>query len=377
MLNKNVAKAIQDELHEIIEALELDITIDITHDIRKYDTAKRNKDNDKYTPAVLRAAGDPFHFSSLDAKVYSYELLIYGFSKDRDNLEKVFNLYSNQTRGTIEVEGQDVVKYISRLEVNDFKSSSDGLNDKRFEAVVDIDLHATPDVVKGIETSIKIGEDLLPFHLLRFRKDISLIPNVKYGGNNTSVKLISEQMQIEVPVYKDSSLVQNLLMDVLAENYNKLYELKYEINNIVKTTSMTLRVGTIEYNRTHMPVTMWLTFERALSRKEFTIDETTIPVLRWAYSSNTELTSKSTENSVKSKPLGLGRTISALFVNDGSEKMKELIANINLIDKTKRFEIEYEINDVKFNYNMIVKDGTIQVTEHPDLIVECLFVEGD
>lgn len=377
MLTENVAKKIQDDLHGIAIGLGYtDVVFNITADIQKYESDMTNKDGVDYNPCVLKLSGTPFTFSSLDIEVYSYSLSIYGISKHRKHIEEIFAEYKRLNNVRKNVGGHQVYIYASNMLTDDFENTEDGRNKKRFNARVEIELQVLPYAVDGVSTKLKIDNVEIPFNTIRFRKDKSLIPNVDFGHSNTSVKLINETMQIEIPAIVENAKIMGLLAYTLNDNYNKPYLIQWEIGNIIKTTDMVFRVGTVEYNRNGQPITFWATFERALTRKDFKIDGVTIPVLKWSLNGNAEITSISKSDGIKSKIIGNGRIITALLLNDGSAKIKEIINNINNHDKLKQFNVAFTVNDVSFNYQMIIKDGSIQVTEHPDLMVECTFIEG-
>ena len=92
--------------------------------------------------------------------------------------------------------------------------------------------------------------------------------------------------------------------------------------------------------------------------------------------SKTEITSKTTLDGVKSKPVTTGRQVSALLLNNGSAKIQEIIQTLNMHDKDKRFQLSIEVGSITLTYSMIIESGAISATEHPDLVVDVLFVEG-
>ena len=78
---KDVARKIQDDLHDIAQDLGHDVTFNITDNIQRYESDMLNK-AEVYNPCVLRLTNDPFAFESLDIKIYVYELQIYIHNKD-------------------------------------------------------------------------------------------------------------------------------------------------------------------------------------------------------------------------------------------------------------------------------------------------------
>lgn len=377
MLTENVAKKLQDDLHQIASDLGYDdVVFNITANIQKYESDMKNKDGDDYNPCVLKLNGTPFTFSSLDIEIYDYTLSIYGISRKRKKIEEIFVAYKKLNNIRKNIGNNQVYLYASNLLIDDFENTEDGRNKKRFNGRVDIEIQLLPYTIDGVSTSISFDNIVIPFNTIRFRKDKSLIPNIEFGGSNTSVKLISETMQLEIPAIAENSKIMELLSDTLNDNYNKKYLIKWEIGNIIKTVDMIFRVGTVEYNRNGQPITFWVTLERALTRKDFKVDGVTIPVLKWSFNGSAEITSISKSDGVKSKIIGNGRTVTALFLNDGSTKINDIIENVKNHSKFKRFNLVFNINDIVFDYQMIINNGSIQVTEHPDLMIECTFIEG-
>lgn len=375
MITKTVAQKIQDDLHIIADYLGYEVSFNITEYIQKYQSDMKNADDLNYNPAVLSLVGDPFVFSSLNTEILNYELEVHALAKDRLKIEEIFKVYRNNNKQATTIEGLSVYIYSSNIHIDDFTKSQDGRNKRYFNGRVDIQLQVLPYTIDGNSTILKLDDIEIPFNTLRFRKDKSLIPNVSFGSSNADVKLVSETLQVEIPI-TDNTKVSELLFDCLNDSYNKKYQVKYEINDIVKTVDMVLRVGTIEYNKNGNPITFWITLERALGRKDFKIDGITIPAIRWSFSSDLEITSTSKESGVKSRPVANGRGISVLLVNDQSSKINDIIENINQHGIDKRFMVSFDINDLEFSYSMIIKNGSLQVTEHPDLLVECTFIEG-
>lgn len=374
MIVKDVANKIQDDLHNIVDNLDYDIVFNITDNIQRYESDMKNADEVGYNPCVLSLIADPFVFSSLDIEVLNYELRVYGKVSQRYFIEEVFKVYRENKQSTV-IGANGVYIYSTNIQYDDFVKSEDGRNKRYFEGVVDIQLQILPYSIDGNSTTLKLDDIEIPFTTFRFRKDKSLIPNISFGSSNTDVKLVSETMQIEIPVVVNEK-VSELLLDVLNDSYNKKYTINYEISNITKTVDMILRVGTIEYNKNGNPITFWITLERALGRKDFKIDGITIPAIRWAFSSDLEITSTYKESGVKSRPIANGRGITVLLVNDQSAKIDDIIENINQHEVDKRFNVEYQVNDKTYSYSMVIKNGSLQVTEHPDLLVECTFIEG-
>ena len=377
MITLDIAKQIQDDINVISADLGHDIVFIIKDDTQRYDTRMITRDGKTYQPCVLSLSSNPVTLDELQLTQSSYRLFILGETDKRREIEQIFYTYQNRENKQSIINNKVVQIYSSNLFKDDFIKSEDGQNLSKIIGRVEIETYSTAyDQLSGFDTTLKIDNTIIPFNLIRYRKDKSLISNVNFGNNNIDIKLVNEELQIEIPIIEDNVKIMELLNDTLNNNYNKSYQLIWKIGNLEATMDMTLRVATIDYNRNNNPLTFWVTLQRTLSRKDFKIDGVTIPAIRWAYNGNVEITSKSASNGVKSKIIGVGRSVSALLLNDNSLKVNEIIDAIDNHDKNKRFNVSMGINAKTLTYSMIVKEGNIQVTENPDLMLEVTFIEG-
>lgn len=279
MLLKDVAKKIQDDLNLIADNLGYaDVVFNITDNIQRYESDMKNSDDVSYTPCVVKMNGSPFKFESLDITVRNYELSIYGFAIQRHKVEKIVHEYTKIEQSNIS--GIGVFQYASELFIDEFLSSQDGYNKKRFDGRVDIELQIPPTTITGHNVNIKVDDIVIPFRSIRYRKDKSIISNIPFNDSSANdVKMVSDTIEVEIPV-TDNSDVLALFSEMLDATYNKTHVLSWAIGSITKVIQVTMRVGTMSLLNNNNPLTFWVTFELALPRKTMTIDRITFPVLR-------------------------------------------------------------------------------------------------
>lgn len=378
----DLAKIIQDDLHDIVNQLGYDVTFVVTADIQKYESYMKTKDNDNYIPIVIKRLNDTYLFTDFDIRVTDYQLSIYGLASKRKDIEDIFKEYSKRDYAQhIDMNGEPFYVYSQQMVTDSFITTTDGANTRRFLATVDIQIQVPPKITKGSDVTLIIDGLNIPFYSIRFRKDKSLIPNVEFNGVNSSLSLTNEILVLEIPLSRTSG-IQALLQEVLEYRYNITHEIKLEFKlsetrTLTKEALMVTRIGNIEFGYDNEPIAMFVTFERALTRRDFKVDGEIIPVIQWGYGSKSQNISISTVNGIKNKPINQSRQINAVFAYSFPNIMLENIIN-EINNNTERvFEVEYQIGpNLTYTYNMIVDSGNILVTENPDMIVEVTFIES-
>ena len=286
MLIKDVAKKIQDDLNTIADTLGYtDVVFNLTDNIQRYETDMKNYDDEKYTPGVVKQNGAPFLFNSLDIESRDYEITIYGWAKQRPVVEKIFDEYKKDGNTSTGIGDNKIFLYSSGLIIDKFGNSTDGLNSKRFEAIVDINVQILPYTLDGSSVSVKVDGVSIPFKVIQYRKDKSVIQNIPYASNNSNINMVSDTFVLELPATLNSK-IQELLGNVLDATYNKKYVVEWTLGTIVKTFDVIMRTGNITLINNSNPITFSATFELALPRNTIQINGQQFEILKKTFNAD-------------------------------------------------------------------------------------------
>lgn len=246
-----IAKLIQD----LLNTTELEFRI--TDERQEFDTYKKS---DKHIAGIVVQLLSNYLYDEFGNRVTSYQIEFEGKNKDFNDFKSVLQTFPNNEL----FEGLYI--YSQQPIFDDFTETG---GSKKFKARLFFQLVEVVGGISGKTQTIKVDNVTIPFAETLFRKDKSVISNVTYGTQN-DIKVINETLTLTLPILTIPK-IQELLLDVLDDSYNKKYELEWSVGGLVKTASFTSRGGYLNTSNAPEPMTFSIILERALPRKKFEI----------------------------------------------------------------------------------------------------------
>jgi len=393
-LDNTIASAIQTKLNTIAEALHTseDITNKIIFKVTaNYDdyykiTEMEYKmtDSIRYTPVLLQKTQSSMVDDFLSGfYTESYSLIVYGFQKDKNDLEKILDNYVyNESSVDKEVMTDYVVKKnTSRPQFQGLFADGSGRDEKRATYIINFTWDYVLGGIISDDVTITIDSVAVTHVQLGLTSEKISIGNVAYGNNTKPVGASGVILSLTLPLQIGNTKHTALLTDLLNKSYNKSYAISVAFSTIYTMAyTMTLKRGSINYVRDQI-ISFTCEFEEALPRTTVTIDSVAVPVLRFAMTNDITkgdgLVAPNTKV-LKYEAESLARTWRIRFGYDSTQSknvdLLKAILDSDFFDTSYTLGITVAGITAK-TYTVMLASGTYDFEQTGELSYECVFVE--
>ena len=369
---------LQGQLNTVSLSLEYDLDFILGDDYLKYLKRIKNADGSYYVPGVVSLINKPVMVDDVGLLVSSYELVLYGFKDTKEQLDTILDNLTDG--GSFVFDSNTAYAYFGTVQ-KESQASNDGNADSRVIYTLDVELHVVVGSLPSNLSKVEILDDekyvKIPYTSVQFKKDKALTLNTTYSDSNDSIKLVTDTLQLEMPIISTNAVLLDLLANVLDSSYNKKYTLKWTLTSgITKEWDVILKVGWINYIDNPNPITFGVILERALPRKTITVDSVALPCIQFTVENNTvnsEAIVNSTSKLNESTAVSSSLSITALFSYDESEKADEIIDEMNGVTQNTTFEVSYDIGENTYTHNMYVLRCNVSALESGDMSYQVTF----
>lgn len=282
LTDKQVKNLIETKLTSITNALEYDIQFEGDTDYYNHDWIKRHVGT-LITPFSLRETDAEISSDGLRIKTARYILILLGFSKDRNELDDIINVFINDLssgENELIVEGEKsynvAYSFLGKDIGVDFAEGS-GSAQKRFEIGIEFEVSSSSAMLNTNDVKLEIENERIPFRSLRIdhgkenliaRETEYSSPDNKYTNNNTLV----------VEVYVTDSL--NLLN---SQNINMHKDIKLTIGEqVIYDNDKFLYLGYQFSTEQTGILTAYLYFEMVKENIRFKVNDKFVNVLSYS-----------------------------------------------------------------------------------------------
>lgn len=392
-----LAKDIQSKLEDIsfgIGEEENFIQFSITDDIQIYQNTNLKKNNRTFTPGILRQIPGGFG-PDQQWGVYSaqYQLEVYGYRKERNELREVFGEFIRTYNGNdyvpelgYDVFEDDRVGVISLGEfiIDDYDNSNDGTNTNRLTGYLDIMISVFVGGLSAKETSIKIEGVEIPFDEIQYKQDKSLVSTLPLSNMTENPhmdnKLIYELLTLNIP-FKIDNNVDMILGRILDKTFNDEFEIEWELTEeITKKDKYVVRSAFVQYNQMNEAIGVLVSFENTTETQKILIDGEEMIVLDFNFSSvrGTEAFNTSHEDG-NIEVLQVNTTYSygislSLLYNNNSEVFKNLRSDVLNRNLDTSHILTIVLDDEHIDHEVILIDGTWSFNERANQVLQISLV---
>lgn len=200
---------VQNKLNAIAELLEKDNRFIITDTVQDYETYITLKDGENeynYTPGIARILTPIMPSTRVGLYTGTYELELYGYTDERNDIEEIFNFYMKNYSGmTIMIGGYNVGLDIGSFNIsNATRSTQDGFNElgDRFTASILFNLSTglNAELNKGNEIKVFIDGTKIAYENIQLRNTKSVI-NTEFNPAENN-KLVTDSITLTMPLTK-------------------------------------------------------------------------------------------------------------------------------------------------------------------------------
>lgn len=369
----NLANYIQGELNDIANG----IVFYVTDSEQKFDDAftQMELSTDTFiTPTavllkrVFATKQDDYVYGKM-LETYSLEIL--GFQDNKDEIERVFDVFTEQ-QNTNDFDATDnLKKNHGKIAFVGLVNSKNGTNKHFISYRYDFTWDYVLGSVISDASSLSINGTVVDFLGLAFSNDKILIPN-KAFGTNTLASTNGQQLAITFPINNDTA---GLFSDIIGDTYNKTYTLVWSITGFASVTlTMVLRGGTVNYNRDEL-ISFTATFEKALSRTEVLVNNQRIPILSFSFNRDYNVESIVKVEEVESQHISSAATVTIRFAHDKSTQSNNLLSDIINHNLDREYVLDFDFDTVQHTDTYILRSGTHQFEQSGELLYEVTFVK--
>jgi len=389
----DIASALQTKLNTISDTLYTATTI--THkvvfrvvaspqDYEKITEMEFDTDDEiQFTPILVKQV-----FSTMNEDftqgIYEdgYLLEIYGYEKDHDDLQVIFNTFTyNENAVNWEtISGWYIQKNTGKITyVNTFTDTS-GDNLPRVLYSLDIRWQFVLGGINQSTATLSIGGNLIDYIALSYTSDKLVIPNIAYGSSNSKpTGATGFTLSVTIPA-QNSTNNKNLFADLASKNYNRSYAVVLTIPNFATLTyTMVLKSGVMNFSRDEL-ISYTATFEEALPRTTITINSVSLPVIQFAMERRVNVAPKSTDVEEKNIPIGTSYIFTIRFGYDStvslSRQLLETILTSTYLNTTYTLGITVT-SITAVSYSVMLINGKYDFENTGELSYECTFVAKD
>ncbi len=200
---------VQNKLNAIAEFLEKDNRFIITDTVQDYETYIVLKDGENeynYTPGIARVLTPIMPSTRVGLYTGTYELELYGYTDERNDIEEIFNFYMKNYSGmTFMIGGYSVGFDIGSFNIiNATRSTQDGYNElgDRFIANILFNLSTglNAELNKGNEIRVFIDGTKIAYENIQLRNTKSVI-NTEFNPEEHN-KLVTDSITLTMPLTK-------------------------------------------------------------------------------------------------------------------------------------------------------------------------------
>lgn len=330
-----------------------------------YDNIIRDRDGKPYVAGVVYELEMPRIETFYTTRRKEYTISVKLKTEILDEVKAIINQVE-------QFKVDDNTYYLSNLIIDDEKVEREGnLTTKVVFGTLRLGV-AIPTFITGKDVIIKV--DGVKVNVVASNQifDKALLSTVKYGDNTSDINTGAEYTFSFI--VDTNQKVNDILGNILDNKFNKIFN--FEINYITHTANMdlVLRRGIVSFDNNDNPLGFQATFERALPRKEIKINGHKVQAISFLPQLSIEPLVKN--NSVATiRMQSVSRNYSFYLVNDKSDLIDDIINEFKDY-KSKKWVLEYEINDIPLTANCLLTNLAFVNEENPDTVLQVSFGEG-
>jgi len=344
---------------------------------------------EKITPILLRSinfAQMPEDYTRYEE---SFELSVYGYYSEKQDLEKVFNAFTNleNTTNRVVTEGiYRIEKSCSKLWFNPtLLTAQDGTLEDRIEGSLNFVWSIAEGIVTSDDIHIYIDTVEIPYNILSLlseKRNILSEALTTTGIDKFMTSVTGQTISMNLPYLTTNSKLVELFGDAWNNVYNKKYLLTIDIGTeITYSQYVYLSSGTFEDPKPTI-LNFGVLFKRAPIQTQIYIDNVLVPVLTFGFGSKADVSStvKINEESTKSAYLSSNSTITMTLPLDETDSNTSVSGIFeNILDKAfgTSYVVKIVRNTFEKTYNVILMDGTYGFEHDTSGSIDITFIEED